>query len=92
MKKVINIIVLFVVVLSTTKAQEEKRELENFSTLKVSNSLEVVLIKGENNEAKIVGVSPDKLEHIKTEVSNGVLSLSTKGSKLKRNSKNLYYL
>ena len=59
MKKLINVIILFTVALSTATAQEEKRALEEFSFLKVSNSLEVVLIKGGNNEVKIVGVRPE---------------------------------
>ena len=78
MKKIISIIILSLFV-ADFSAQSETRAFEDFSALKVSHALEVVLIQGQKNEVVISGVNPDDLEKFKTEVTNGELSIFTKG-------------
>jgi len=78
MKKIILIIVALIF-LSNINAQTENRVMEDFSFLKVKSALNVLLKQGTENAIKIDGVAEGETDKIKTEVTNGELSLYTEG-------------
>jgi hypothetical protein len=78
MKKLI-IVFVSLFCLNTISAQTITRELGDFSKLRVTGALEVVLIQGALNKAEIEGVKPEDIDKVKTEVVNGQLTIFTKG-------------
>jgi len=78
MKKIITILITACLYLNSY-AQMEKRELEDFSVLKMRNAVELILVQGDKNEIEIVGAYVESFPNIKTEVTNGVLSIYTEG-------------
>ena len=79
MKTKLITIIIVLLFIGAIKAQSEERIVVDFQDLKVSNAIEVVLTQGDENKLSIIGVLPEDLDKVKSEVENGVLSLSTKG-------------
>lgn len=78
MKRTVTILMAILWV-SISYAQNEVRSLEDFSTLKISNALEVVLTKGDKNEVEIIASDAQNYEKVKAEVSNEQLNIYTTG-------------
>ncbi|PCJ24798.1 MAG: hypothetical protein COA97_09065 [Flavobacteriales bacterium] len=74
MKKLFTIFIS-AVFLTNVSAQTDVRELGDFSSLKVSSAIEVVLTQGDENRAIIAGSSLESIAKVKTEISNGQLYL-----------------
>ena len=91
MKK-ISIIIVSLFFAVNISAQTETRELTDFSGLKISNALEVVLVQGNENKLVITATEEESLNKVKSEVENGILILSLKKQlvkKVKRNGKSV---
>lgn len=78
MKYIIITISLFLLI-DSVHAQSEIRELEDFSSLKVSNTLEVILTQGSENKLILSGIDSTDFEKVKTGIENGKLSMFIKG-------------
>ncbi|MGB0882817.1 MAG: head GIN domain-containing protein, partial [Vicingaceae bacterium] len=78
MKKIITIFI-FILFVANAFAQNEVRNFENITSLKVSLPFNVVLIQGLNEKIEIEGLESEYLDNIKSEMNNGELSIFTKG-------------
>ena len=78
MKK-IGTYIIASLIMANVIAQTDARNLEEFSSLKVKNSVEVILTQGAENKVLISGLDTADFDKVKTEVENGELSIFTKG-------------
>lgn len=63
------------------QTSSESRSLETFNAVRVANSIEAELVKGDVNQIEITasGIDPDRIE---TRISNRILSVQVKGSNI----------
>ena len=90
--KILNmkkLIIIFITLFwgSSIWAQTVTRELEDFSSLKIKNALEVRLVQGQKNEAviSVPGTNVKDMANVKTEIVNGVLSIYRDGKVKSKN-------
>ena len=85
-KKLIGFVSLFLITfLVQGQTQKETRSLRDFNSIKVSNSIEAELIRGDKNEIQIIasGIELDKVE---TNVSDNTLEVKLSRGNFKSNS------
>lgn len=59
-------------------AQNNVRNLEDFTALKVSSAFNIELVQGNTNQAEIIGVPDEYLSSVATDINGGTLSIYAK--------------